>query len=140
VSDRHRAGRIPLHPEAFSHDLRSRSKRPRQEMREHLNFIRGLRCLVCPSRNWLKIQAAHIRTPSPAYGKRSTGLGEKPSDTFVLPLCVNHHAEQHQGSELAFWARYGIADPFAVALALFAATGDDERAELIIKQARICGP
>jgi hypothetical protein len=131
----HRAGRIPIPATAFSHDLHGRHKRPRQEMRDHLKFIRGLRCLVCPSRNWLNIQAAHIRAASPAYGKRSTGLAEKSSDQWTLPLCANHHAEQHQGNELAFWARYGI-DPFAVALALFGASGDDEAAELIVRQAQ----
>lgn len=128
----HRAGRIPLHPEAFSHDLRSRSKRPRQEMREHLAFIRGLPCLVCGTRKG--VQAAHIRSGSAAYGKRHTGKGEKPSDCWCLPLCAEHHNDQHRGYELAFW-HLKLIDPFAVALALFAATSDDERAELIIKEA-----
>lgn len=132
----YRAGRIPTPDTAFSHDLRSRSKRPRQEMREHLKFIRGLRCLLCQSRNWLAIQAAHIRTASPAYAKRHTGMQEKSSDCWTLPLCAAHHAEQHQGNELTFWEHYGIRDPFAVALALFACSGDDERAELIIREAR----
>jgi hypothetical protein len=132
TSQSHRAGRIPIHPEAFSHDLRSRSKRPRQEMREHLNFIRGLRCLICGTRK--DVEAAHIRAASPAYGKRSTGVGEKPSDTFTLPLCRAHHAEQHRCAELTFWKHHNI-DPFAVALSLFAASGDEERAELIIREA-----
>lgn len=128
----HRAARIPLHPEAFSHDLRSRSKRPRQESQAHLKFIRGLPCLVCGTRK--RVEAAHIRSGSAAYGKRRTGLGEKPADHFVLPLCAADHDEQHSRNEMAFWTAKGI-DPFAVALALFACSGDDERAELIIKQA-----
>lgn len=128
----HRAGRIPLHPEAFSHDLRSRSKRPRQESQAHLKFMRGLPCLVCGTRK--DVLAAHIRSSSSTYGKRSTGMQEKSSDCWTLPLCSGHHEEQHRGNEMDFWRKYMI-DPFAIALALFAATGDDERAELIIKQA-----
>lgn len=129
----HRAGRIPIPATAFSHDLRSRAKRPRQEMREHLKFIRSLPCLVCGTRK--DVQAAHIRAAHAGYGKRSTGAGEKPSDCWVLPVCAEHHAEQHLLPELTFWSNRKI-DPFAVALALFAASGDDERAELIIRKAR----
>jgi hypothetical protein len=132
TSKSHRAGRIPLHPEAFSHDLRSRSKRPRQENQAHLKFIRGLPCLVCGTRK--DIQAAHIRAPSVAYGKRHTGKGEKPSDVWALPVCAEHHRQQHLVNELSFWKCVGI-DPLAIALALFAATGDDERAELVVKLA-----
>jgi hypothetical protein len=128
-----KAARIPIHPEAFSHDLRSRSKRPRQEMREHLKFIRGLPCLLCGTRK--DVQAAHIRAASPAYGKRSTGMAEKSNDCWTLPLCREHHSDQHWMRELEFWASYNINDPFAVALGLFAASGDDERAELIIREA-----
>jgi hypothetical protein len=43
-------------------------------------------------------------------------MAEKPSDKWTLPLCNQHHREQHDhGDELAFWAEYGI-DPFALAL------------------------
>lgn len=128
----HRAGRIPIHPEAFSHDLRSRHRRPRQENVAHLKFIRALPCLICGTRK--DVQAAHVRAPSPGYGKRATGFGERPADHWTLPICSAHHAAQHTGSEMAFWTRYGI-DPFATALALFAATGNEEGGELIVKLA-----
>ncbi len=133
TSPAHRAGRIPLHPEAFSHDLRSRSKRPRQESQAQLKFIRSLPCLICGTRK--NVQAAHIRAPSVAYGKRATGAGEKSSAVWTLPLCAEDHHRQHQGNEMAFWNLYGI-DPLKIALALFAATGDDDRAELIVRNAR----
>jgi len=128
-----RAGRIPIPSEAFSHDLGMRRKRPRQEARNHIKFIRTLPCLVCGSRKG--VQAAHIRSRNPVYGKRGTGAGEKPDDKFTLPLCQEHHAKQHQGNEMAFWARYDI-DPFAVALALFAASGDEDAGELILQEVR----
>jgi hypothetical protein len=131
MSNRLPPGRIPLHPEAFSHDLGSRRKRPRQQRRDHLAFIRSLPCLICGSRN--NIQAAHIRSGNIAYGKRTIGLSEKSSDHWTTPLCANHHHDQHQGNEMTFWACYHI-DPFKTALALFAASGDDEAGELIVKQ------
>jgi hypothetical protein len=134
TSPAHRAGRVPRHPEAFSHDLNPRRKRPRQENDAHLKFIRTLPCLCCGTRK--NIQAAHIRSASVVYGKRATGIGEKPDDKFSLPVCAAHHQQQHQGNELAFWTARGI-DPFKIALALWAAHGDEDAAELIVKTALV---
>jgi hypothetical protein len=128
-----RAGRVPIDPQAFSHDLGLRRKRPRVEAAAHLKFIRSLPCLVCGSRK--DTQAAHIRARSPAYGKRGTGKGEKPDDKFTLPLCAEHHRQQHLVNEMRFWNLLGV-DPFALALALFAASGDDDAAEVILREAR----
>jgi hypothetical protein len=133
MTARNRAARIPIAPTAFSRDLRSRSKRPRQTNEMHLKFIRTLPCLICGTRK--TIQAAHIRSGSPGYGKRRTGIGEKSGDHWTLPICAEHHGGQHAGNEKEFWEHLGI-DPFAIALALFAASGDDERAELIIREAQ----
>ena len=133
-SQGHRAGRIPIHPEAFSNDLRPNRKRPRQENDAHLKFIRTLPCLICGTRS-RNIQAAHIKSASAAYGKRHTGAGEKASDCWTVPLCADHHSIQHQQGEMVFWRGYGI-DPFAKALALFAASGDEDAAELVVREAR----
>jgi hypothetical protein len=126
------AGRVPRHPEAFSHDLGIRRRRPRQESRDHLAFIRTLPCLICGSR---KVEAAHIRARSPAYGKRGVGAGEKPDDKFTVPLCVDHHQQQHAVNEMTFWTLVGI-DPFAIALSLFGCSGDEDAGEMVVKQAR----
>lgn len=127
----YRAGRVPIHPEAFS---RLRPRQPRRQSGDHLKFIRSLPCVVCLTRN--TVQAAHIRSPSLVYGKRDTGVGSKASDAWTLPACANHHHEQHRGNELAFWASHGI-DPFQVASALFANSGDDEAAETVVRLARV---
>jgi hypothetical protein len=133
---RHIAGKVPTYAEAFSRDLRTRGKHPRQQDRDHLKFIRGLPCLICGSRN--TIQAAHIRAGNAVYAKRSTGMGEKSDDRYTLPLCAAHHEEQHGGNELAFWQRYGINDPWRIALSLWSHSSnqDDEAAELVIKFSR----
>lgn len=95
-----------------------RQRQPRVEDAAHLAYVRTLACLVChrpgPS------DPAHLRSAAPQYGKPPTGLGEKPSDRWTLPLCRTHHDEQHKGAELSFWLRHGIPDPFAVAMALYA--------------------
>lgn len=111
-----------------------RQKRPRQKVDGHLKFLRQLPCVIpdCKSRD---IHAAHIRAANPRLGKRETGLQEKPSDAWCLPVCAEHHAEQHSGSELEFWARHGI-DCFTLALALWRVSGDEEAALLIIQETR----
>lgn len=126
----YRAGRVPIHPEAFS---RLRPRQPRRQSGDHLKFIRSLPCVVCLSRK--STQAAHLRAANLGYGKREAGIGAKPSDRFCTPLCPAHHEAQHRGNELAFWASYNI-DPFQIATALFACSGDDEAAELVINLAR----
>jgi hypothetical protein len=101
---------------------------------DHLKFIRSLPCVVCLTRN--NIQAAHIRAANIAYGKRDTGVGSKSSDHWTLPACAAHHDEQHRINELAYWASEGI-DPFKTASALFACSGDEEAAEVVVRMARV---
>ncbi len=107
----------------------TKQKRPRVEDVAHLKWIRTLHCCICGAPD---PDPAHIRAASPVHGKRETGGAEKASDKWVTPLCRAHHDEQHQGNELLFWARHGI-DPFGLALALHACTGDDEIADGIIR-------
>lgn len=109
-------------------------KRPRIKNEKHLAFIRSLPCVCCG--NNTQTEAAHIRTGQRFFGKESTGMQEKPDDKWTLPLCHWHHAEQHEGNELAFWKRYNV-DPFVLALTLYAHTGDVETAELVIIRQRV---
>lgn len=120
------AQRIVPPPTAFSI---TKQKRPRERNENHLRFIAGLKCCICGRPD---VQAAHIRSESRLHGKSETGMQQKAHDKFTVPLCVAHHAEQHDaGNELTWWASKGI-DPFGLALSLFAATGDDEIADGIL--------
>ena len=92
-------------------------RKPREQDAAFLAYVRSLPCTICRRPG---CDAAHIRAAAPQYGKRYTGKGEKPSDKWAVPLCRDHHREQHGMSELSFWLRYGIADPFALAIALHA--------------------
>ena len=91
-----------------------RQRQPREKDAKHLDFIRSLPCCICGR---IDTEAAHIRTASLAHGKRETGRAEKPSDKWALPLCNEHHREQHTMNEMKFWASYGI-DPFMLAIRL----------------------
>jgi len=111
----------------------AKQRRPRQEDKDHLSFLRGLHCCLCGAPG---PDAAHIRAESSVHGKQESGLQRKPGDKWVVPLCGAHHDEQHQGNELLFWAKHGI-DPFTLALALYGATGDEEIAEAILQSNRM---
>lgn len=108
-------------------------KDPRQHFERHLDFIRGLPCLVC--RNPIETEAAHIRMSEPRAAKRNTGMGEKPHDRWTVPLCGRHHRDQHSMSEREFWITVGI-DPVFSALALWTCTGDQAAGEQIVEHAR----
>jgi hypothetical protein len=93
-------------------------RQPRIEDAAWLAEVRKMPCTICqrPGPN----DPAHLRSAARQYGKRLTGMAEKPDDKWVLPLCRTHHDDQHRNHELRWWARQGIADPFALAIALYA--------------------
>lgn len=114
-----------------------RIKHPRQKNEAHLRFVRGLPCIVSGRTDG--VEAAHIRYGEPRYAKRPTGMGEKPSDIFCVPLHHEWHRTgpkaQHRSGEREFWKRHSI-DPCLVALALWAHSGDQEAGEMIVSAAK----
>jgi hypothetical protein len=92
-----------------------RQKEPRIKNERHLRYIRSLPCCICGG---IDTEATHLRVGSINHDKRETGMAEKPSDKWTLPLCNWHHREQHAcGDELKFWWSHGI-DPFTLAISL----------------------
>jgi hypothetical protein len=77
------------------------------------------------------VEAAHIRFSDSKYVKKNPGVGQKPHDFYVVPLCGKHHREQHRGHEQTFWNKYKI-NPILLALKLYAISGNAEEAERII--------
>lgn len=58
---------------------------------------------ACAGCGAVDVEAAHLRIGT------SGGMGLKPSDRWVLPLChACHHGEQHQKGERSFWDRRDI--------------------------------
>ena len=79
---------------------RERVASPRENP-EHLAFIRGLPCCVVGCRN--QSIAAHVRRGTDG------GTGLKPSDRFAVPMCDDHHREQHSIGEAAFEKKYHLS-------------------------------
>jgi hypothetical protein len=108
-----------------------RQRLPRIHDERHLDFIRSLPCVTCG--NNIKTEAAHLRSEELKYGKRSTGMQQKPHDMWTLPLCGRCHSDQHKGNEKTFWEVRGI-NPCVLALSLFAASGDHDLALEVIER------
>lgn len=71
---------------------------------KHLAFIRRLPCVKCSA---TPCEAAHIRSGT------GGGTGLKPSDEWTVPLCHEHHAEQHRIGEASFWRNLDAARQLA---------------------------
>ena len=107
-------------------------RRPRRHAPQHLAWLRTLPSLV-PGDG--PIEAAHIRFTEARYPKRQVGMGEKPDDVYAVPLAAGAHRKQHSMNEQAFWKEQGI-NPIAVALCLWAHSGEDESGLKIVRMAR----
>lgn len=81
----------------------SRPKGGKLRSKKFLDRVRGEPCLICgsPPRN----HAHHLR-----HSEKS-GMGQKVSDKWTVPLCWKCHASCHtRGREDAWWIEQGI-DP-----------------------------
>ena len=61
----------------------------------YANYIRSKPCLICGK----KSQLSHQRVLG------GGGTSKRPPDTHALPLCDEHHKEEHLGS-IWFWQKY----------------------------------
>lgn len=115
-------------------------RQPRVRDSAHLGFVAALPCVAClvlSGKFTRPVQVAHLRTGSLEHEKRPTGMAEKPSDKWTLPLCFPHHnggkGSQHSMGELDFWAGLGI-NPFDLCLELSAAfTGGKPGLPIIVR-------
>jgi hypothetical protein len=80
---------------------RPERKKAGRTCRAHRAWVRLHFCSV-PGCRRLPIECAHIR------GGTDGGAGIKPSDKWVISLCLFHHREQHQLGEPRFEEKHGI--------------------------------
>jgi len=66
---------------------------------KHRRFVASLPCFICKKTN---VQCCHIRS-IPNYG--NVGLSVR-NDVFSVPMCIEHHFEQHQIGEKKFYLKY----------------------------------
>ena len=88
---------------------------------KHLRFIRSLCCCVCLKT--YSVQAAHLRKGVPLEHKG--GMGMKPSDCYVTPLCHDCHSRQHNKGEDTFWKDVSL--PASLAESLYKLSGNKEK-------------
>lgn len=112
-----------------------RQRQPRERDKAHLEFVSHLPCVITGRG---PVQVCHIRYGDLGYEKRPSGMGEKPSDRWVVPMIPEMHALQHSGNERAFWEEHGI-DPLAVAKMLYACSGNIQEGLKVIRLARRTG-
>lgn len=123
---------VRRHPQAFTLDP-SRVKSRRLEDPRHLAFIRKLPSVISGEYG---CEACHIRTGSAVHRKKHTGAGQRPDDSWCLPMTPSEYRAQHaMGDELAFWRQHEI-DPFELAVRLYEVSGDVAAAEQIIRKVR----
>ena len=89
--------------------------------REHdKSYLRQIHELPCVLTGRPVVHAAHIRYH--AAGKRQVGMGEKPDDKWVVPLCPDLHTmlagAQHNHNERLWWEHVGV-DPVKLATELY---------------------
>lgn len=99
----------------------------------HLDFVRQLSCVMCGDNT--STEAAHIRFADPRAAKPITGIGTKPADDWVVPLCGACHRSQHTENEREWWSCRHI-DPIFVAMALSRVSGDHAAGCQIVESAR----
>jgi hypothetical protein len=63
------------------------------------------------------------------------GVGIKPGDRYVIPLCTACHPKQHRIGELTLWSALRI-DPLNVALRLWTVSADLKTGEPTVFRAR----
>lgn len=87
----------------------------------HLAWVRTLPCVSCgsPGPN----EAAHYRQSVADLPGHSGGMGMKPTDNRVLPLCKSCHGRQHSVGEVTFWP----SDPSGLADYLYRINGEEDR-------------
>ena len=121
---------VPKLATAFSNQRPSKDTR-RIKDEAHLAFVRKLPSAVSGRYG---CEACHIRSPSAIHHKKATGISQKPSDFWTLPLTPEEHRDQHSGAEMEWWSRHGI-DPFDLASKLYEVTGDIEAGTAVLARA-----
>ena len=111
----------------FATSVLALPKNPRKVDRAHLGFIAQLPCVKCFVQFQIatrEVHVAHVRFGDPERGKPPTGMREKPSDKWTVPLCATHHMlDQHDQNERLFWEKLGV-DVLTLCEELYAKSGD----------------
>ena len=78
---------------------------------KHQKFVASFPCVVCGINT--EVQCCHIRS-IPKLGNVGKGIRD---DRFCIPMCFQHHTEQHLIGELEFFDKYNI-NPILISMKL----------------------
>lgn len=74
--------------------------------RKYRQWVSDMPCMVCGSAP--PSDPHHVVIPG------NSGMGQKPSDFWCVPLCHEHHTELHSQGRDTFERKYQISLPFLV--------------------------
>lgn len=99
--------------------MQLKQRQPRHHDAKFLAWLRRQPCCICGTR---PSEASHIRIGNLEMDKPPTGMAEKPSDFWALPICARDHREGpfslHNMGEENFYARHRL-NAFALAIRLY---------------------
>lgn len=126
------AHQIRRDDEAFSNDRprRAAGGSPQHRDDKHRQWVKSLPSLI--SGEDMDVDPHHVCMADPSAGKRGRGKGKKVDDKFLVPLSRRLHDELHEMGEKRFCQKYRI-DLVKAALGLWAHTGDDDAAAVLIR-------
>ena len=123
-SPRAQRGKIDKSALALQPGVKQAPVRREGDSAKHLVFVRGLPCLAAvafgsdPTTEPRSGEAHHLLTET---GKP---MGGKSPDRWTVPLAHVRHLDLHRLGERRYFEAIGIADPKAVASALWERSGD----------------
>jgi len=100
-------------------------REPRQFDKQHKGRIAQMPSILSGRKG---VEVCHVRYADAAHNKRNTGMAEKPSDMWCLPLTPEEHrlgnSSQHSTSEREWWQGHGI-DPLQACKDLYSISTND---------------
>lgn len=79
----------------------------RRSIPAHESWVRGFECII-PGCIAGPVECAHVRNSALTPASERGALGQKPHSKWTVPLCRDHHAEQHRIGEAAFQRRHSL--------------------------------
>lgn len=89
---------------ATTNKARNKGRQDPRDCPSHRQWVRGHACAVCGEH---PVEAAHCRKGIPDH-EGPGGVGLKPHDKWVIPLCPAHHKIQHDMGEESFERSFRI--------------------------------
>lgn len=78
-------------------------KQDRVEDKKYRAWLSSLPCLACVREFDIELAPIYENDPAHIRTGELAGIARKPGDDNCVPLCRDHHTEQHNVGEKTFW-------------------------------------